>query len=203
MELIDDYFINSYSFEKTSTSIACLTIESAAWHARHSLISHIDEKLTFLECFDSSAANKGLASLRSPLGPVKNDTNSGAKDHDLGSNWESPKGDGISPLRFDSSPKEMYRHKENLHAQLQQSFSASKGSQNSKNNLVASVEKCVTVSHVVKVQHSVMEAKALPSVRANVVTARRVISTRITHQVLNRKKIACVLNRIHTTCRVY
>jgi hypothetical protein len=155
------------------------------------LISHIDVNFTFLECFDSSAANKGLASLRSPLGPVKNDTNSGAnsgvKDHDLGSNWESPKGDGISPLRFDSSPKEMYRHKENLHAQLQQSFSASKGSQNSKNNLVASVEKCVAVSHVIKVQNSVMEAKVLPSVRANVVTARRVISTRITHQVLNRK----------------
>lgn len=119
------------------------------------------------------------------MGPVKDDTNSGAKHFDLGSNWESPKGDTISPLRFDSSPKEMYRHKENLHAQLQQSFSANKGSQNSKNKSISGIEKCVATSHALKVQNSAMEVKVMPSVRANVVTARRVISTRINHQVCN------------------
>lgn len=80
----------------------------------------------------------------------------------------------------------MYRHKENLHVQLQQSFSANKGSQNSTNKSISGIEKCVATVHAMKVQSSAIEVKVMPSVRANVVTARRVISTRINHQVFNR-----------------
>ena len=116
-----------------------------------------------------------LHAIRSPLGPVKLDPNSEKSPRDFSVSWESPEGDGISPLRFDSSPKEMFRHKENVNAQLQQSFSASKGFRNSCNKSVASNEKPGAHSHG--------DAKQVPKARANVVSARRVVSTRLTHQV--------------------
>ena len=132
---------------------------------------------SFPEC-----ANR-LNAIRSPLGPVKVDPNSEKSPKERGSsgNWESPQGDGISPLRFDSSPKEMYRHKENLHAQLQQSFSASKSYHNSCNKSVASAEKVGGNAHTGA--HCQVEVKQVPKARATVVSARRVISTRLTHQV--------------------
>jgi hypothetical protein len=74
----------------------------------------------------------------------------------------------------------MYRHKENLHAQLQQSFSASKSSCNKS---AASAEKVGGTAHIGA--HCQGEEKQVPKARATVVSARRVISTRLTHQVMS------------------
>jgi hypothetical protein len=127
---------------------------------------------------------------------VKLDPNSGKSPRERGSsgNWESPQGDTISPLRFDSSPKEMYKHKENLHVQLQQSFSASKSYHNSCNKSVTSAEKVGGTVHIGA--HCQGEVKQVPKARATVVSARRVISTRLTHQVMSQPVLQCFLRGI-------
>ena len=119
-----------------------------------------------------------LAFIRSPLGPVKNDPNSPIQGKESSEAWEeSPKGSVISPLRYDDSAN-MYRHKENVHEQLQKSplFEKMKA---------ASVEKIhQPVPHVLTKQSDVhTEMKLPPKTRATVVSARRVISTRMTNQV--------------------
>lgn len=129
-----------------------------------------------------------LTSIRSPLGSIRNDPNSPAQDHGNGESsvyWEedcTKGGDTISPLRYDNSyenSSEMYRHKENLHAQLKQSFSPQK------NKIIGSVSKIVSnVEMKLQTQSSNVLGKLPPKGRATVVSARRVISTRITHQVI-------------------
>lgn len=140
-----------------------------------------------LEEKEKNASSK-INLIRSPLGPVRNDPNSPAVEKEVSVSWESPKSVPISPLKFDSS-SEMYRHKENLHAQLQMSFSASKNALHSHSlhlkSANASGEKSsAPLYHAPSHSAShVLEVKPVPKTRATVVSARRVISTRITHQV--------------------
>ena len=131
---------------------------------------------------DENDFGSKLALIRSPLGPVRNDPNSPMQEKNSSEAWEeSPKGSTISPLRYDNS-MEMYKHKENVHEQLQKSplfekmKAASVDVEKDSNNQSA--------SHVVKAQNQFFaEMKLPPKTRATVVSARRVISTRITHQV--------------------
>ena len=131
---------------------------------------------------------------------MRNDENSPIsekeKQKDFSSSWnESPKGSTISPLRFDNS-SDLYKQKENVHVQLQQSFSASKNSPYHNKSPafknIGNVEN-ISSSYQSSIQNqnhsgshnksTVKDMKIPPKTRATVVSARRVISTRITHQV--------------------
>ena len=128
---------------------------------------------------ENNFSNK-LALIRSPLGPVKNDPNSPIQVKDSSEDWEeSPKGSVISPLRYDDSAN-MYRHKENVHEQLQKSplFEKMKAASVEKNH--------PPMTLVLNTQSNIYtEMKVPPKTRATVVSARRVISTRMTNQVRN------------------
>jgi hypothetical protein len=148
------------------------------------MITHSDtlsSMLTILNHLPGTSC--GLSAVRSPLGPVREDCNSNsAKESNVLVTWESPKGDPVSPLRFDSSPKQMFRQKENLHSHLQ-SQSIDESNLKGTSRLNASAEK-VSVLQQVTIINASNENKLPPKTRANIVSARRVISTRInTHQV--------------------
>lgn len=113
--------------------------------------------------------------MRSPLGPIREDSNS-EKERNVLIAWESPKCDPVSPLRFDSSPKQM-RQKENLVSNLQPQ-SVDESSQKGSSRLNASAEKVAIVKHV-SIKNANHDNKLPPKTRANIVSARRVISTRI------------------------
>lgn len=106
--------------------------------------------------------------VRSPLGRVN--------ENKIETSWENSPEYNVSPLKFNSST-DAYRLKENVHIQLQQSFSNKKLKENSSSQVI--IPAVFTNKMNVGDGGEGGEGKKCPRGRAPVVSARRVISTRM------------------------
>jgi hypothetical protein len=153
-----------------------LTFSSIAALLRSSLGSLVENSNA--EVLSKSPRSKDMfAGVRSPLGPIH--------ENKIETTWE---GNNISPLQFHSST-DTYRLKENVTNQLLDHFSNKKlkkeiiDSENSKMKF-KNVGFCDISGGGSKGKGE--EMKKCPRGRSPVVSARRVISTRITHGVCMR-----------------